>query len=101
MKNFLLILLFLFLISSVSGNPLEISKMPPEEAFSEGTSKHFPVFSWFYGEWNADTSIYLNLFNQLKSKWGEKIIFIKIDIEKFSGLKEQKEIENYLLNILK
>lgn len=59
----------------------QASKYPVEKIYKTALVKHLPFFLIFYAQWCAESNQYLPVINQLETVWGNRVIFIKVDVE--------------------
>lgn len=59
----------------------QASKYPPDKVCAIAKAKHIPLVMVFYAAWCAECSQYLPVINELENVYGDKIIFLKVNVE--------------------
>lgn len=59
----------------------KMDDQPREKVLEVALLKHYPVFLIFYSIWCAECGQYLPVIKEIEKTWGDKILFIKVNVE--------------------
>ncbi|MFH1453655.1 MAG: thioredoxin domain-containing protein [Armatimonadota bacterium] len=59
----------------------QAGKYSPDKVYEIANQKHIPLVMVFYADWCSESNAYLPVINELENTYGNKIIFLKINVE--------------------
>lgn len=74
-------LLLIFPLYAQGNLSQQAGKYPPDTVYNTAKTKHIPMVMIFYAPWCAEGNQYLPLINELECVNGNKIIFLKVNVE--------------------